>query len=82
MLELCLTLFKLYQTLFKRYLISFGGYFIPSNGATEQAFGARIRMHDVRVGAMRSTLTGVVIFSGLMLYPYRNIGKFTYASLQ
>ena len=57
-------------------------YFTPSRGAAEQALGARILMHDESVGAIRSTLTGVVIFYAFILYPYKKIGKLTYASLQ
>ncbi len=44
-------------------------------GAEEQAFGARIRMALAIVGAMRSTVAGVVIRSAFTPAPYNTIGK-------
>ena len=58
-------------------LFIFFNYLILSNGVAEQAFGARILRHVANVGAIRSTVIGVSIFSGFMLLPKRNKGKGT-----
>ena len=44
-------------------------------GAEEQAFGARIRIALAIVGAMRSTVVGVVKQTALTPAPYNTIGK-------
>ena len=47
----------------------FGDLFFYLSGALEQAFGALMRMAFESVGAMQSTVTGVVMVSALMPVP-------------